>query len=193
MIKIGVDEVGRGCLFGPVVSAAVVLMGDTSSLGLTDSKKISSKKRDLIYESLYKGNHLISIGMASPKEIDEINILQASLLSMKRAVLDLGVKLDMGLGKETPLFVDGLFKIPDMDPSIPQYPLVKGELKEACIAAASIVAKVYRDRLINAMEDEYPGYGIKNHKGYPTKEHKLALSKLGPSPQHRTSFKGVSI
>ena len=191
MIKIGVDEVGRGCLFGPVVSAAVVLKDDVTQLGLTDSKKLSSKKRDLIYESLYKDNHIISIGMASPKEIDEINILQASLLSMKRAVL--GLKLDTDLGKETPLFVDGLFKIPDMDPSVPQYPLVKGELKEACIAAASIVAKVYRDRLINTMDKDYPGYGIKNHKGYPTKEHKLALSKLGPSPQHRTSFKGVSI
>jgi ribonuclease HII len=191
VIKIGVDEVGRGCLFGPVVSAAVVLKDDVTQLGLTDSKKLSSKKRDLIYESLYKDNHIISIGMASPKEIDEINILQASLLSMKRAVL--GLKLDTDLGKETPLFVDGLFKIPDMDPSVPQYPLVKGELKEACIAAASIVAKVYRDRLINTMDKDYPGYGIKNHKGYPTKEHKLALSKLGPSPQHRTSFKGVSI
>ncbi len=189
MIKIGVDEVGRGCLFGPVVSAAVILKDDVSHLGLTDSKKLSSKKRDFIYESLYKDNHIISVGLASPKEIDEINILQASLLSMKRAVLD----LDIELGKNTPLFVDGLFKIPDMDPLIPQYPLVKGELKEACIAAASVVAKVYRDRLIDSMEAEYPGYGIKNHKGYPTKEHKLALSKLGPSTQHRTSFKGVSI
>jgi ribonuclease HII len=184
---IGVDEVGRGCLFGPVVSSAVVLRGDHSHLGLTDSKKLSEKKREQIFEELFDGDHLIGIGQASPSEIDEINILQASLLSMKRAVQALDVSLD----DQSHIFVDGTFKIPGIEPRIKQTTLIKGEMKEPSIAAASIVAKVFRDRLISAMEESYPGYGLKGHKGYPTKTHKEALSKLGPTDQHRKSFKGV--
>jgi len=186
-MKIGVDEVGRGCLFGPVVSAAVALVGDHSHLGLTDSKKLSAKKREAIFENLFDGDHLIGIGQASPVEIDEINILQASLLSMKRAVFS----LDLSLKENVSIFVDGTFKIPGIDPKVKQTALIKGELKEPSIAAASIVAKVFRDRLVAAMEESYPGYGIKDHKGYPTKSHKTALSKLGPTDQHRRTFKGV--
>ena len=188
-MKIGVDEVGRGCLFGPVVSAAVVLVGDYFHLGLTDSKKLSATQREIIFKCLFDEDHLIGIGQASSSEIDEINILQASLLSMKRAVESLNVCLD--LEKNTSIFVDGTFKIPGIDPKIKQTALIKGELKEPSIAAASIVAKVFRDKLVTTMEENYPGYGLKHHKGYPTKSHKEALSKLGPSDQHRRSFKGV--
>ena len=186
-MRIGIDEVGRGCLFGPVVSSAVVLVGDYSHLNLTDSKKLSEKKREAIFKELFDGDHLIGIGQASSNEIDKINILQASLLSMKRAVMKLGLSLN----EQTQIFVDGTFKIPGLDTKIKQTPLVKGELKEPSIAAASIIAKVFRDRLVMAMDDNYPGYGLKNHKGYPTKFHKEALSKLGSSDQHRKSFKGV--
>lgn len=186
-MKIGVDEVGRGCLFGPVISSAVVLIGDYSSLGLTDSKKLSEKKREQIFEELYDGDHLIGVGQASPKEIDEINILQASLLSMKRAVSALDVKLD----KHTSIYIDGTFKIPGIEQPVKQTTIIKGDLKDFSIAAASIVAKVYRDRMVKAMEETYPGYGLKGHKGYPTKAHKEALIKLGPTDQHRRSFKGV--
>lgn len=186
-MKIGVDEVGRGCLFGPVVSSAVVLIGDYSHLGLTDSKKLSEKKREEIFAKLFQEDHLIGIGETTPKEIDQINILQASLLSMKRAVEN----LDLELNASTHLFIDGTFKIPGFDSSIRQTTLIKGDLKDPFIAAASIVAKVYRDRLVKAMEEQYPGYGLKGHKGYPTKAHKEALQKLGPTDQHRRSFKGV--
>jgi len=186
-MKIGVDEVGRGCLFGPVVSSAVVLVGDYSSLGLTDSKKLSEKKREYIFEQLISGDHLIAIGEASSVEIDEINILQASLLSMKRAV----ESLDVDLNEKTHVFIDGTFKIPGLKDTIKQTTIIKGDLKDSSIAAASIVAKVYRDRLIKAMDEQYPGYGLGGHKGYPTKAHKDALIKLGPSDQHRRSFKGV--
>lgn len=185
---IGVDEVGRGCLFGPVVSAAVVLGDKFEDLGLTDSKKLSSKRREEITKKLYSGDHRISVGISSPLEIDELNILQASLLSMKRAVV--GLKLESQTVKS--ILIDGIYKIPGLDPIIPQKTIVKGDLKEPCIAAASIVAKVYRDKLMDDFEEVYPGYGLKGHKGYPTKLHKQALIELGATPQHRKSFKGVA-
>lgn len=185
---IGVDEVGRGCLFGPVVSAAVVLADGYKDLGLTDSKKLTAKKREQITKSLYLGSHRMSVGLASPSEIDSLNILKASLLSMKRAVLGLGLEP----ANIKNILIDGIYKIPGLDLTIPQVTIIKGDLKEPSIAAASIIAKVYRDKLMDDFEEIYPGYGLKGHKGYPTKIHKQALIELGATPEHRKSFKGVA-
>ena len=187
-VIIGVDEVGRGCLFGPVVSAAVVLGEDYKELGLTDSKKLTAKKREEITKKLHSGNHMISVGHASPLEIDQLNILQASLLSMKRAVLG----LDVDLLEVENILIDGIYKIPGLDSKVSQVTIIKGDLKEPSIAAASIIAKVYRDKLMDDFEEIYPGYGLKGHKGYPTKVHKQALIELGATPEHRRSFKGVA-
>lgn len=186
---IGIDEVGRGCLFGPVVASAVAfkkyrLIPD----GLTDSKKLSPKKRKEFSEVLMR-DHYFGIGSCSPEEIDELNILQASLLSMKRACEKLIE--EVGHEKIEDVRIDGIWKIPGLNSKLKQTTIIKGDLKEQVIAAASIVAKVYRDELVVTMEEEYPGYGLSKHKGYPTKQHKEALLQLGATDQHRRSFKGV--
>ena len=180
---IGVDEVGRGCLAGDVYAAACIL--DTSHIfdHYTDSKKLTPKRRDVLCEEIQL-NHQVCIGVATVEEIDEINILKASLLAMKRAV--------EGLGQASGhVIVDGTFKIPGLATSFSQTTLTKGDLRAAPVAAASIVAKVTRDKMISELEGIYPGYGFAKHKGYSTKVHKEAIEKLGPAPVHRKSFAGV--
>ena len=177
----GVDEAGRGPLAGPVVSAAVALPDNFDVPGINDSKKLSEKKREALFPVIQ--NHAIAfgIGMADHEEIDRINILQASLLSMKRAVEALQVVPDY-------LLIDGKFTI---NSTIDQRSVIKGDALSLSIAAASILAKVTRDRIMADLDLQYPQYGFKRHKGYPTKAHKAAILTHGPCPVHRKSFKGV--
>ncbi|MBT4761504.1 MAG: ribonuclease HII [Bdellovibrionaceae bacterium] len=179
---IGVDEVGRGCLAGSVYACAVILNEDNSFTQYTDSKKLSAKKRDLFYDHI-TNSHNYGIGFATIEEITQLNILHASLLAMKRAVEKLGVKSGH-------IFVDGNQKIPGLK-SFEQTTVVKGDLRVPCIAAASIVAKVTRDRELEVLARQYPQYGLEKHKGYGTKTHKEALKKWGPCPIHRPTFAGV--
>ena len=179
----GVDEAGRGPLAGPVVSAAVVLDDGFPDHGIMDSKKLSPRKRELLYDVIMDKALGVSLGIASHHEIDRLNILRASLLSMRRAVNGLTLAPDY-------LLIDGTFFI---DSPIQQQAIVKGDALSVSIAAASIVAKVTRDRIMVDMHQLYPGYGFDRHKGYPTKAHKQALGEIGPSPVHRYSFKGVRL
>jgi ribonuclease HII len=174
---IGVDEVGRGPLAGPVISAAIVLNKEKIPEGINDSKKLSKKKREVINEELIS-QHNFAIGIASVEEIDKINILQASLLAMKRAVLNLNIKPQT-------ILVDGN-KLPDLEYNM--YPIIKGDNKSISIAAASIIAKVYRDKLMQDLSLQYPGYYWEKNSGYGTKQHLLALDNLGVTPIHRKSF-----
>lgn len=174
---IGVDEVGRGPLAGPVISAAIILNKEKIPEGINDSKKLSKKKREVINEELIS-QHSFAIGMASVEEIDKINILQASLLAMKRAVLNLNIKPQT-------ILVDGN-KLPDLKYNM--YPIIKGDSKSISIAAASIIAKVYRDKLMQDLSLQYPGYYWEKNSGYGTKQHLLALNSLGVTPIHRKSF-----
>ena len=174
---IGVDEVGRGPLAGPVISAAIVLNKEKIPEGINDSKKLSKKKREVINEELIY-QHSFAIGIASVEEIDKINILQASLLAMKRAVLNLNIKPQT-------ILVDGN-KLPDLEYNM--YPIIKGDSKSISIAAASIIAKVYRDKLMQDLSLQYPGYYWEKNSGYGTKQHLLALNNLGVTPIHRKSF-----
>lgn len=177
----GIDEAGRGPLAGPVVAAAVILPMDCDYLQFKDSKKLSVAKREFLFSILEGMNIPIGVGVASPREIEEINILQASLLAMKRAVLDLSRLPDF-------LLVDGKFPVPL---HLPQKSLIKGETRSASIAAASIVAKVTRDRLMMAFHKDFPQYNFDKHKGYPTKNHKQLLQQFGPCEIHRKTFSGV--
>lgn len=174
---IGVDEVGRGPLAGPVISAAIILNKEKIPEGINDSKKLSKKKREVINEELIS-KHSFAIGVASVEEIDKINILQASLLAMKRAVLNLNIKPQT-------ILVDGN-KLPDLEYNM--YPIIKGDSKSISIAAASIIAKVYRDKLMQDLSLQYPGYYWEKNSGYGTKQHLLALNNLGVTPIHRKSF-----
>ena len=174
---IGVDEVGRGPLAGPVISAAIILNKEKIPEGINDSKKLSKKKREVISEELIS-QHSFAIGIASVEEIDKINILQASLLAMKRAVLNLNIKPQT-------ILVDGN-KLPDLEYNM--YPIIKGDSKSISIAAASIIAKVYRDKLMQDLSLQYPGYYWEKNSGYGTKQHLLALNNLGVTPIHRKSF-----
>lgn len=174
---IGVDEVGRGPLAGPVISAAIILNKEKIPEGINDSKKLSKKKREVINEELIS-QHKFAIGIASVEEIDKINILQASLLAMKRAVLNLNIKPQS-------ILVDGN-KLPDLEYNM--YPIIKGDSKSISIAAASIIAKVYRDKLMQDLSLQYPGYYWEKNSGYGTKQHLLALDNLGVTPIHRKSF-----
>lgn len=177
----GIDEAGRGPLAGPVVSAAVILPVDFSCPGVQDSKQLSEKKREMLFPEIRDQALAVGIGMADAWEIDEINILQASLLSMKRAVENLGLAPDF-------LLIDGKFTI---DSHLPQQAIVKGDSKSISIAAASILAKVVRDRIMAQLHLSYPLYNFIQHKGYPTQAHRQALKTYGPSPVHRKTFKGV--
>ena len=174
---IGVDEVGRGPLAGPVISAAIILNKEMIPEGINDSKKLSKKKREVINEELIS-QHSFAIGIASVEEIDKINILQASLLAMKRAVLNLNIKPQT-------ILIDGN-KLPDLEYNM--YPIIKGDSKSISIAAASIIAKVYRDKLMQDLSLQYPGYYWEKNSGYGTKQHLLALNNLGVTPIHRKSF-----
>ncbi len=180
----GIDEVGRGSLFGSVVAAAVVLplsaIPQLVAMGVKDSKQLSPKKRQNLIEPIKNTVTSWHIAQATVAEIDRINILQASLLAMKRAVLQLQPSPDICL-------VDGNFCIPDL--SMPQKTLIQGDRKSAVIAAASILAKVWRDDLVVSLAEKYPEYDLVSNKGYPTKKHRLALQKYGACDQHRMSFR----
>lgn len=177
----GVDEVGRGPLAGPVIAAAVILDPSIKIEGLTDSKKLTEKKREALAIQIKQQALSWCIARAEPEEIDRINILQASLVAMQRAVEGLPIKPQHCL-------VDGN-KLPKL--SCTAEAIVKGDLTEPAISAASIIAKVARDNEMCEMENLYPGYGFKQHKGYPTKAHQLALQEKGISPIHRKSFAPV--
>ncbi|MBU2886985.1 ribonuclease HII [Gilvimarinus agarilyticus] len=177
-LSAGVDEVGRGPLAGDVVAAAVILDMNNPIEGLADSKKLTERKREKLFVEIQAKALSWCISRASVEEIDQINILQASLLAMKRAVEGLAVTPEHVL-------VDGN-KIPSWQFSAEA--VVKGDARVASISAASILAKVTRDREMIAFDQTYPGYGFAGHKGYPTKVHMAALDSLGPSPIHRTSF-----
>ena len=174
----GVDEAGRGPLCGPVVAAAVILPLGLEIEGLNDSKKLSEKKREALFDIICEKAIAYSIAEASPAEIDEINILNASMLAMRRAVEGLGVKADFAL-------IDGNCS---RGFEIPTETVVKGDAKSYSIAAASILAKVTRDRGCIELDREYPEYGIAKHKGYPTKDHMDAVRQYGPAPIYRKSF-----
>lgn len=177
----GVDEVGRGPLAGDVVAAAVILDPARPIEGLADSKKLSEKKRELLFDQICERAHSFAIARASVEEIDRINILHASLLAMRRAVEQLNVQPEFVL-------VDGNKK-PDW--SYDCDTVVKGDSRVEAISAASILAKVTRDREMVELDRKYPGYGLAGHKGYPTKAHLQALGELGPSAIHRRSFAPV--
>lgn len=174
----GIDEAGRGPLAGPVCAAAVVLPAGCKIDGLNDSKKVSETKRERLFDEITAQAISYGIGWASEREIDEINILRATLLAMRRAVEALPAPADYAL-------VDGN-QMPELD--IPGETVVKGDGKCASIAAASILAKVSRDRLLRQWDTEYPGYGFASHKGYGTKAHYAAIMQYGILPVHRRSF-----
>ena len=174
----GCDEAGRGPLCGPVVAAAVILPRDVEIEGLNDSKKLTEKKRDALYDLIIEKAVAYGIAECSPEEIDEYNILNASMLAMRRAVEKLAVKADFAL-------IDGNCS---RGFSIPTQTIVKGDSLSVSIAAASILAKVTRDRQCEELDRQYPEYGIAKHKGYPTKDHMDAVRKFGPAPIYRMSF-----
>ncbi|MFT6988532.1 MAG: ribonuclease HII [Paraglaciecola sp.] len=177
----GVDEVGRGPLVGDVVTAAVILNPKHKIIGLADSKKLSEKKRDILAVEIKQYALAWSIGRASPQEIDELNILQATMLAMTRAVQGLNIQ-------PTHVMVDGN-RCPKWDYS--SEAVIKGDGLIAEISAASIIAKVTRDEEMLVLDEQYPEYGFAKHKGYPTAFHLAKLAELGPLPQYRMSFKPV--
>lgn len=181
----GCDEAGRGPLAGPVVAACVVLPSPQPADGgigrYVDSKSIGPRRRRQLAGQLRASGAAIGLGVVDPATIDRINILQASLLAMQRAVAAIGNPPDF-------LLIDGTVPIPS---TIPQLTLIRGEGKSQAIAAASIIAKVERDRLMEALHQHYPDYNFAGHKGYPTREHRRALALHGPCPAHRLSFRGV--
>ena len=183
----GIDEAGRGPLAGPVVAACVILPPECEYQIFQDSKKLSAPQRDRLFTILHANGALIGIGQADPREIETVNILQASLLAMCRAVAAC-TTVNNNKGPDY-LLVDGRSRVPI---SLPQLTLIKGESKSASIAAASIIAKVTRDRLMAAAHDQYPQYGFLQHQGYPTKEHRRAIAQHGPCPLHRKTFRGVA-
>lgn len=174
----GIDEAGRGPLAGPVVAAAVILPEGCEILYLNDSKKLSEKRREELFDEIQKKAVAVGVGMSSPARIDEINILQATYEAMREAVEKLGICPE--------LLLNDAVTIPGM--SVRQIPIIKGDAKSVSIAAASIVAKVTRDRLMKEYDRILPGYGFAEHKGYGSQAHIEALKKLGPTPIHRQSF-----
>ena len=179
-IVCGTDEAGRGPLAGPVVAAAVVLPEGLAIPGLDDSKKLTEKRREALYGAICEQALAYGIAQSSAREIDEINILAASLLAMRRAVETVKKTVFPGV-----VLVDGNRPT---DFGVPCRTVVHGDAISQSIAAASVLAKVTRDRLLAELDRQYPVYGFAKHKGYPTKEHKLAVYEYGPCPEHRTSF-----
>jgi ribonuclease HII len=179
----GVDEVGRGALFGVVVTAAVILpksaLLECQEWGIKDSKKLSARRRELLVPQIQSIAIDYNIGIATVAEIDELNILQATLVAMHRAITGLKITPELCL-------IDGNKPVPNLD--IPQQTLVKGEDRSISIAAASILAKVWRDRLMIELGEVYPLYHLANHKGYGTAQHLMAIEKYGITPEHRQSF-----
>lgn len=176
----GIDEAGRGPLAGPVVAGAVVLPKDCDILYLNDSKQLSEKKREELYEIIMEKAQAVGVGYAPPERIDEINILRATYEAMRQAVSVLSVKPD--------ILLNDAVTIPDV--AIRQVPIIKGDAKSVSIAAASIIAKVTRDRLMRQYDSVFPEYGFAQNKGYGAASHIEALKKYGPSPIHRKSFIG---
>ena len=181
-ITAGVDEAGRGPLAGEVYAAAVILNPDDSIDGLRDSKKLSPKRRSDLFIQIKRRALAWSISFASVEEIDELNILNATLLAMKRAVEGLNVSPEIAL-------VDGN-RAPTLK-EIEVFTIIKGDQKEACISAASIIAKVARDERLIALDNTYPNWGFKRHKGYGTKIHIEAIRRYGVTPLHRKSFEPI--
>lgn len=177
----GVDEVGRGALCGPVVAAAVVLGEEFDTEGLDDSKRLTARQRERQAARIRERARAFATGVAGPAEIDAVNILQATLLAMRRAVLALPLRPDLVL-------VDAL-TIPGLD--VEQRPIVKGDAQSVSIAAASILAKVTRDALMAELDVRHPGYGLARNMGYACQDHRDALRRMGPSPIHRRSFNGT--
>lgn len=211
-IVVGIDEVGRGPLAGPVVACAAVLKSSEALLTLNDSKKLTRPKREAMYQAVKDACVCYAIASASVAEIDEINILEADFLAMRRALQALGLPgvqesapqipvevkgclADVFPSGEVPavlLAVDGNLKIHGISQDI-QMPVVKGDGRIACISAASILAKVFRDRYMDDLEKKYPGYGFDKHAGYGTKAHLAAIQKQGYTPEHRKSFHPKSL
>ena len=181
----GVDEAGRGPLVGAVVAGAVVLDPNNPIHGLKDSKKLTAAKRDVLYEQILENAKAWGVGEASPGEIDQINILQATMLAMRRAIEDLSMRL--GAWPEKAL-IDGN-RCPELP--IAAEAIVKGDAKEPAISAASIIAKVTRDRQMLRLHELYPEYGFAQHMGYPTEAHFAALKRYGACSEHRRSFSPV--
>lgn len=176
----GIDEVGRGPLAGPVVAGAVILPKDCQILYINDSKKLSEKKREELYDIIMEQAVAVGIGYNAPERIDEINILQATYEAMREAVNNLTIKPD--------ILLNDAVTIPGID--IKQIPIIKGDAKSISIGAASIVAKVTRDRLMVSYNEVFPGYDFDSNKGYGSAKHIAALKKIGPCPIHRKSFIG---
>lgn len=177
-IVCGVDEAGRGPLAGPVCAAAVILPRGVTIEGLDDSKKLTEKRREALYDVIIAAAEAYGVAFADVEEIEELNILGATYLAMNRAIAALGVGIDLAL-------IDG-----NRNAGI-EYPsrcIVKGDAKCVSIAAASVLAKVTRDRYMRALAEKYPGYGFERHKGYGTEAHYAAIRALGPCPEHRPSF-----
>lgn len=173
----GIDEVGRGPLVGNVVASCVILPKNYKLEGLTDSKKLSEKKRNEFYDIITKDAISIGIGKCSSKEIDELNIYQATKVAMQRAIDDMDVKPEY-------LLIDAM----KLDNNIPQNNIIKGDQKSLSIAAASVIAKVTRDKEMYELDKKYPQYGFASHKGYPTKKHLEALKKYGPLNNYRFTY-----
>ncbi len=174
----GIDEVGRGPLAGPVVAGAVILPKDDMILYLNDSKQLTAAKRDELYDVIRERAVAYAVGIVDHVRIDEINILQATYEAMRSAIMNLAVKPD--------ILLNDAVTIPGVD--IRQVPIIKGDAKSCSIAAASIIAKVTRDRMMEEMDEKYPGYGFASNKGYGSAEHIKAIKELGPSPIHRRTF-----
>lgn len=174
----GIDEAGRGPLAGPVAAAAVILPQECEILYLNDSKRLSPARRALLFDEIREKAVAFEIGMVSPERIDEVNILQATYEAMRKAIEGLSVRPE--------LLLNDAVTIPGVD--IPQLPIIKGDAKSVSIAAASILAKVARDRMMEEYALLYPDYGFEKHKGYGTAQHIAALRKYGPCPIHRRSF-----
>jgi len=178
----GVDEVGRGPLIGPVVTACVILPKNFELDGLTDSKKLTEKKREEYYDYIMEHALSVSVGMMDEKVIDEVNIYEATKLAMYQAINDSSIKPEHVL-------IDAM-KLEELE--IPNTPIIKGDAKSISIAAASVIAKVTRDRMMIELDEKYPMYGFKSHKGYPTKKHVEAIEKYGLIDGYRLTFKPVS-
>jgi ribonuclease HII len=179
LIEVGCDEAGRGCLAGPVVAAAVILNPKVKIKGLDDSKKLSERSRNELRVKIEEGALAFAVGICSPEEVDEINILQASFKSMHKALDQITTKFEHVL-------VDGnrFVKYKDIDHTC----IIKGDAKFQSIAAASILAKTYRDEIMQRLHKNYPEYAWNKNKGYPTKQHRKAIAAFGPTDQHRMTF-----
>jgi len=177
----GVDEAGRGPLAGPVVAAAVILDDNNRIEGLADSKKLSEKKREYLFDQIMQHALAVSYASVSVEEIDRINIFQASMLAMQQAVMSLDPQAEE-------VWIDGTHS-PKLN--VPAFTLIKGDQLHASISAASIIAKVTRDRMMYEYANEHPGYGFEKHKGYGTKQHLLALKEMGPCSIHRCTYAPV--